>query len=73
MPPRDGQIVPPTKCCVNLRCKTMYSRADERRGLLHASESITYWCGTTNEESGPDEGLAAHARCQPGRGCYREQ
>ncbi len=70
MPPRDGILVPPTPCCVHLRSKTMFCRADERPGLLHASDAITYWCHLTNEDLGPDERAASHAACQPGRSCH---
>lgn len=68
------QPLPPGKepkpCCANLRCKSMYCRADERPGLLHASETMTYWCALTNDHDGPDNALAKHDRCQSGRGCY---
>ena len=57
-------------CCVHLRCKSMYYRADERPGLLHDEEAMGYWCGETNGDYGPDEKTASHKRCQPGRGCY---
>ena len=70
MPPRDGRLVPPTPCCVRLRSKTMFCRSDERPGLLHASDSVTYWCQLTNEDTGPDAKVTSHALCQPGRTCF---
>jgi len=70
MPKPDGVLVTPTPCCTRLRCKTMYCRSDERAGLLHASETMTYWCSHTNEDIGKDGEIATHAECQPGRGCY---
>ncbi|MEQ8819558.1 MAG: hypothetical protein RLY93_04890 [Sumerlaeia bacterium] len=62
----------PTSCCVHLRCKSMYYRADERPGLLHKEEQMGYWCDKTVDDLGPDEGLATHRGCQPGRGCYEK-
>ncbi len=62
----------PLPCCVQLRCKSMYYRADERPGLLHNDESIGYWCAETNADLGPDNTATSHRTCQPGRACYKE-
>lgn len=61
----------PTPCCANLRCKSMFYQPDERPGLLHVEEAMGYWCALTNDALGPDDCLAAHGRCQPGRDCYK--
>jgi len=63
----------PCPCCVNLRCKSMFYRADERPGLIHDEEAMGYWCSTTNTDIGPDSKAASHAGCQPGRSCYRDE
>ncbi len=62
----------PLPCCVQLRCKSMYYRADERPGLLHNEESMGYWCALTNTDLGPDGTATSHSKCQPGRSCYKE-
>lgn len=65
--PSDSQ---PRPCCLHLRCKSMYYRADERPGFLHVNRAMGYWCQHTNEKLGPDETLAEPAECQSGRTCY---
>lgn len=60
----------PSACCVLLRCKSLYYRADERPGLLHTSDVMTYWCDRTAADLGPDDEVAGHTQCQPGRGCF---
>lgn len=62
----------PKPCCKQLRCKSMMYRPDERPGVLHDEEQMGYWCGKTNDDLGPDDGLASHRRCQPGRGCFEQ-
>lgn len=66
----DVLKLPPKPCCVHLRCKSMYYRTDERQGLLHVEEQMGYWCGKTNDMLGPEDLLASHGNCQPGRECY---
>ena len=61
----------PAPCCRQLRCKSLYYRADERPGLLHPSGVMDYWCGLTNVDLGPDGHAAGHSRCQPGRSCFQ--
>lgn len=60
----------PTPCCVRLRCKSLFYRNDERPGLLHNEEAMTYWCDKTNEALGPTGEPVVHRLCQPGRSCY---
>lgn len=60
----------PVPCCRNLRCKSMFYRADERPGLLHASTTMSYWCHCTNDHLGPDEKPVGHPACQEGRSCH---
>jgi len=62
--------VPPANCCVQLRCKSMYCRDDERPGKLHHSNTQVYWCNLTQDPHGPDDAEATVPTCQPGRGCY---
>lgn len=62
---------PPRPCCVNLRCKSLTYREDERPGLLHVEFGMGYWCCLTNTQSGPDGALVNHARCQQGRECFK--
>ncbi|MDK2970893.1 MAG: hypothetical protein PWP23_648 [Candidatus Sumerlaeota bacterium] len=59
-----------TPCCVHLRCKSMRCRGDERPGLLHHEDAMTYWCSITEDAIGPDRRSAVHPECQPGRSCY---
>lgn len=66
----DAQA-PPEPCCVNLRCKSLTYRPDERPGLLHIEEGMGYWCLHTNEPLGPDGKLATHTLCQSGRQCHK--
>ncbi len=61
----------PTPCCVHLRCKSMFYRADERPGLLHHEDAMTYWCEHTNTPLGPDDEGVVHPECQSGRACYK--
>lgn len=61
---------PPARCCVRLRCKTMFYRPDERPGRLHCSDTQLYWCELTQDPDGPDAREATPAACQPGRGCF---
>jgi len=63
----------PKPCCVRLRCKSLYTRADERPGLIHHEEAMDYWCGHTNRPIGPDKGDVVHPLCQPGRSCYKSR
>jgi len=67
MPPNSDEVAP---CCVQLRCKSMYYRADERPGLLHWSNSMGYWCNASGDRLGPDGHVAMHPRCQSGRECF---
>lgn len=63
----------PRSCCVNLRCKSMFYRSDERPGLLHDEEAMGYWCSDTNTDLGPDDNATSHSGCQPGRACFRKE
>ncbi|MBI3735723.1 hypothetical protein HY256_04325 [Candidatus Sumerlaeota bacterium] len=63
----DGR--PMVKCCVNLRCKSLYYSGVERPGLLHLSNVMTYWCVDTQETIGCDGKEASPLHCQPGRKC----
>jgi hypothetical protein len=69
-PSLNETSMPPTRCCVQLRCKSMYYRDDERPGKLHASDTQSYWCSLTHDPQGPDSVDANPRACQPGRGCY---
>jgi hypothetical protein len=62
--------IPPQSCCVRLCCKSMMYRPDERPGLLHFSDTQTYWCRETMDPQGPDAVDANPKLCQPGRGCF---
>ena len=72
-PSLNESSVPPRPCCVELRCKSMFYRQDERPGRLHSSDTQTYWCELTQDPQGPDDADANPLRCQPGRACYRAQ
>ncbi len=64
----DGR--PLLKCCVHVRCKTMYYSGVERPGLVHESGVLTYWCNLTQRTGfGKDGGDVAPSICQPGRSC----
>lgn len=67
----DDAMSQPTPCCLELRCKSLTYRADERPGMVHASETMTYWCALTSTDDGPDRELVEHGACQPGRACFR--
>src|SRR5688572_3208923 len=62
----------PSPCCANLRCKSMFYRADERPGLLHNEEAMGYWCNLSGGQVGPDKKVALHKLCQAGRGCFED-
>ncbi len=62
----------PHPCCEGLRCKSMYYRTDERPGLLHDEEAMGYWCHKTTQPMGPDNKMASHRNCQPGRECFMQ-
>ncbi len=64
----DGR--PMVKCCIHLRCKSLYYSGVERPGLLHLSNVMTYWCNHTQEALGCDQKEATPLSCQPGRKCY---
>lgn len=57
------------KCCLHLRCKSMYYSGLERPGVLHDSEVMTYWCDKTQETIGPENGDVQVRACQPDRKC----
>ena len=63
----DGRAI--VKCCVHLRCKSLYDSGLERPGLLHLSNTMTYWCNHTQEALGCDHEAANPLTCQPGRRC----
>ena len=63
----DGR--PMVKCCVHVRCKSLYYSGIERPGLLHLSHVMTYWCNQTQETLGSDGREASPLKCQPGRRC----
>ncbi len=60
----------PMACCVQLRCKTMYYRPDEREGKVHESDTSVHWCMQTQNPIGPDNAEVKPSACQPGRGCF---
>jgi hypothetical protein len=64
---------PPMRCCVRLCCKSMTYRPDERPGLLHVSDTQTYWCNVTMDPLGPDDRHASPKVCQPGRMCFQAE
>ena len=68
--PLDDSSLPPRPCCVRLCCKSMSYRPDERPGLLHYSDTQTYWCNETMDPLGADGVEATPIVCQPGRSCY---
>jgi hypothetical protein len=70
-PSLNDSSLPPMPCCVRLACKSMTYRPDERPGLLHLSDTQTYWCDATLSPVGPDARAANPRVCQPGRECYR--
>ena len=63
----------PMKCCVQLCCKTMYYRPDERPGKLHYSDTQMYWCSRTQDPQGPDGGDTSPLVCQPDRSCFCQE
>jgi hypothetical protein len=65
--------IPPRPCCVQLCCKSMSYRPDERPGRLHWSDTQTYWCRVTMDPTGPDDDAANPNVCQPGRACFRSE
>ena len=65
--------LPPQSCCVRLCCKSMSYRPDERPGLLHYSDTHTYWCNVTMDPLGPDQTDANPKLCQPHRSCHRSE
>jgi hypothetical protein len=72
-PSRNPSSIPPIPCCAQLRCKSMMYREDERPGLLHQSDTQTYWCYLTMDPCGPDNRYATPRVCQPGRKCYTDE
>jgi len=70
-PDADDAISKPEPCCVELRCKSLTYRADERPGLVHPSTTMTYWCAQTGTDDGPDREVVDHGACQAPRGCFR--
>jgi hypothetical protein len=70
-PSLNDSSTPPIRCCVRLACKSMTYRPDERPGLLHFSDTQTYWCIVTLDPVGPDDRNANPHVCQPGRECFR--
>lgn len=69
--PLNPSGTPPLPCCGQLRCKTMYYRADERPGKIHESDTAMHWCLLTQQPVGPDNQDAKPSLCQQGRGCYQ--
>jgi hypothetical protein len=72
-PSLNDSSLPPMRCCVRLCCKSMFYRTDERPGLLHTSDTQTYWCNLTMDPQGPDDGRANPNVCQSGRSCFTEE
>jgi hypothetical protein len=70
-PSLNDSSLPPIPCCVELSCKSMMYRTDERPGLLHTSDTQHYWCNITMDPRGPDEGHTNPKVCQPDRACFR--
>jgi hypothetical protein len=48
----------------------MTYRPDERPGLLHFSDTQSYWCNVTMDPTGPDAAHVSPKLCQPGRECF---
>lgn len=71
-PSLNDSSLPPMPCCVRLMCKSMMYRPDERPGLLHFSDTQTYWCDVTLASTGPDQQHANPKLCQPGRHCFED-
>lgn len=69
-PSLNDSSLPPIRCCVRLRSKSMTYRPDERPGLLHQSDTQIYWCHVTLDPLGPDQRDANPRLCQHGRQCY---
>lgn len=63
----DGR--PMVKCCVHVRCKSLYYSGIERPGLLHLSDAMNYWCNHTQEAVGCDKEDVGPLICQKGRSC----
>ena len=61
----------PSPCCTELRCKSMTYRSDEYPGMVHPSDTMTYWCAETATDDGPDGELVDHRSCQAPRVCFR--
>ncbi len=72
-PSLNDSSLPPMPCCVRLACKSMMYRPDERPGLLHFSDTQTYWCNITLDPRGPDTRAANPKLCQPGRECFQAE
>ena len=53
--------------CRHLRCKEMYYQAPTDDEFA----SGIYWCGKTQENSGPDGQPCSKCECGPERACYQ--
>ena len=72
MPEHEPQNTSPTAAptflpCRHLRCKEMYYQAPDD----DAFASGIYWCGKTQENSGPDGQSCSKCECGPERACYQ--
>lgn len=59
--------------CRWMRWKSYYTTTtftDDELAALYALDDVPYSCLKTCEAWGPDDGLAAPERCQPGRRCF---
>ena len=72
-PSLNESSLPPMRCCVNVACKSMTYREDERPGLVHFSDTQPYWCIVTMDPQVPDEGHVKPRLCQPGRLCFQAE
>ncbi len=59
--------------CVHLQTKTRFYRPedqDQPPGWIADSETLSYWCGKTEDHVGPDRDGCDPDSCQAGRACY---
>lgn len=58
--------------CRYLRCKSAFdSNVDDTEWQLGTSTTEVYWCLSTMEAFGPDDGYVHATVCQGARSCYR--
>lgn len=71
MPDQESQNSTPAAAppipCRHLRCKEMFYQAPDDDQFA----SGIYWCGRTQENTGPDGKSCDKCECGPGRACYQ--